>query len=91
MYAIRSYYERSISVGSIPLHPEVVQQNLKDLGYAYKLPEEVFEDPEAWAKWAAMYMPKPTSRAGDGMKTSGQGTSTEVGGGDASIANTENT
>jgi len=83
--------QRSISVGSIPLHPEVVQQNLKDLGYAYKLPEEVFEDPEAWAKWAAMYMPKPTSRAGDGMKTSGQGTSTEVGGGDASIANTENT
>ena len=54
----------------------------KHLAKKGRLPEEGIDDID--------FTDSASSRAGDGMKSPGQGTSTSVGGKDASSANTEN-
>lgn len=78
--------QRAFATGAIPLHPEVVNENLKKLGYEYRLPEDMQED--GWQEYSEKYMPNSTSRSGDGMES---GLNSGVGGADGGSGNTSDT
>lgn len=70
--------QRASSVGMLPQDPNLINEVLEDLGYNYRIPQEVVDSPEKWKEWSQEYMPSPTSRSGDGMQTAGSGTSTDA-------------
>ena len=86
-----SAIQRAVSVGAIPLTPEVVNEFMRSIGIEYRIPDDVVADPEKFQEYAATFMKGNTSRAGDGMKTgTGNGTSTSVSAEDTSISNVSN-
>lgn len=85
-----SAIQRAVSVGAIPLTPEVRNEFMRSIGLDYRIPDEIVSDPAAYQEFVATYVSQSTSRAGDGMKTPGEGTSTSVGGEDPSISNVAN-
>ena len=85
-----SAIQRAMSVGAIPLTPEVMNEFMRSIGLEYRIPDNIVSDPEAFQEFVATYVTQSTSRAGDGMKTPGEGTSTTVSGQDPSVANVAN-
>ena len=85
-----SAIQRAVSVGAIPLTPEVMNEFMRSIGLEYRIPDNIVSDPEAFQEFVATYVTQSTSRAGDGMKTPGEGTSTTVSGQDPSVANVAN-
>lgn len=83
--------QRVAAVGFMPLVPEIVNENFAQLGYKYRVPKEIADDPEKWKEYMETYMPKATSRSGDGMAAGGlNGTSSGVSESDNSTSNNEN-
>lgn len=77
--------QRLFSVGAIPKTPEVIQEVLRRSGFKYKLPEGITQDE------LDKLFPEENTKAGEGMKTAGEGTSNSpMGGDDASVGNNEN-
>lgn len=72
--------QRIASVGALPITHDVINNILSKLGLD-AIPESTNLDD---------VLPEKTSRSGDGMKTAGNGTSTNPNGEDASSLNTEN-
>lgn len=83
--------QRSAAVGAIPIHPELVNEFLKDLDYDYRIPEEVLSNPEKWGEYKSQFMPKSTTRSGDGMESGlSSGTGDAISDDDNSTSNLEN-
>ena len=83
--------QRVAAIGFMPLVPEIINENFAQLGYKYRVPKEIADDPEKWKEYMETYMPKATSRSGDGMAAGGvNGTSSNVSGSDNSTSNNEN-
>lgn len=78
---IGKYFQRLASVGFLPRTKEVINKGLSSLGVD-PLDESVDLDE---------VLTESTSRAGDGLKTVGEGTSTSVSGKDSSSLNLDNT
>lgn len=82
--------QRVTAVGAAPVHPELINEYLDTLGYNYRIPDDVMSSPEKWVEYKEMYLPKSTSRSGDGMAAGGvNGTSEDAGEADADVGNTE--
>lgn len=67
--------QRMASTAMLPNHPDLINENMKNLGYDYRIPEDVVNDPDQWLVYTERYLSQFTSRAGDGMSTPGDGTS----------------
>ena len=86
-----SAIQRVVSVGAIPLTPEVMNEFMRMINLDYRIPDDIVSDPVAFQEFVATYVPGSTSRAGDGMKTgTGNGTSTSVASTDTSVSNVAN-
>lgn len=86
-----SAIQRVVSVGAIPITPEVVDEFLSMLGLSYRVPDEVKGDSVAWAAYKEEFFGESTSRSGDGLATgTGNGTSTSVANTDTSVSNVAN-
>lgn len=84
--------QRVISVGALPLTPEVINEILRKCGFTYRIPEEIITNPQKVEEFMSTYLPVATSRSGDGLEVgrSGNGTSTSVTTTDSSSLNSEN-
>lgn len=77
--------QRVASVNKLPDTKEITNELMGKLGLEYRVPEDLSDEEFK----ALMPTNENRSRAGDGFSTPGQGTSTQVGGGDASVSNNE--
>lgn len=83
--------QRATAVGQLPVHPALLNEILRDLNYEYRIPEDVLTDSELWEQYKEQFLPKATSRSGDGMESGlGSGTGDAVSDDDNSAANMEN-
>lgn len=87
-----SAIQRVVAAGAIPLTPEIFNEFFEMLNMKYRLPEDVVSDPVKFKEFCDTYLPKSTTRSGDGMAqgTSGNGTSTSVSSVDTSVSNLAN-
>lgn len=76
--------QRAASVGYLPRTPELINEILQKSGFDYRVDDDISES--AFEK----LFPDSSSRAGDGMKTAGDGTSKSPSR-DSSTSNKENT
>lgn len=82
--------QRATAVGQMPVHPELINEILNDLGYSYRIPDDVVKSEERWDKYKVMYIPKSESRSGDSFNTDSggaNGTSDDFSEGDNNAAN----
>lgn len=77
--------QRVASVGYLPRTPELVNEILDTAGFDYRVEESIGKE-----EFDKLFPSDMQSRAGDGMKTPGDGTSKTKSGGDSSIKNKEN-
>jgi hypothetical protein len=77
--------QRVGSVGYLPRDKQTVSEVAKRAGFTN--PDRFLDMSDA--EFEKLF-PEATSRSGDGLKTAGEGTSTEAGGDDKSTSNTEN-
>lgn len=59
--------QRIAAVGMLPMRGEIINEILDDMGYEYRIPEDIITDEEKWEEWAEVYMTQFVSRSGDGM------------------------
>jgi hypothetical protein len=82
--------QRVVSVGAVPMVPEVINEFLEKLGLSYRLPVDIISDEKAYQDFVSKYLPANVSRAGDGMSKPGNGTSNSVASTDNSSLNLDN-
>lgn len=60
--------QRAGAVGFLTMHPEVLNEALQQLGFIYRIPEDIVNNPDKWLEYKSLYLPKSTSRSGDGLE-----------------------
>lgn len=83
--------QRVVSVGALPLTPEVLNEILAKCNFKYRVADRVITSDSDFADFSEKYLPPKTSKAGEGMsKGSGNGTSDSAAGTDNSSLNMDN-
>lgn len=80
--------QRAVSVGALPLTPEVINEMLEQSGFTYRIPDEIADNPAKLKKFMETYLPQKTSKAGAGMQRGKSGTGTANIGSEANVEGT---